>query len=154
MIVGRRQRAYELVNSSMHGGEPTDRECHDYPSFITGFESHRKCLVCDKDLFKKFCETEEGKTSVLNCSVWNTLCWIVWPLRWPRSSRHTTCCPKCSLTNSVLVKFRVLSGLMCHQGLDSPEGYGLKYFLDTGDFVVKTLTNTLWYIYIILRKGF
>lgn len=26
MIVGRRQRAYELVNSSMHGGEPTDRE--------------------------------------------------------------------------------------------------------------------------------
>lgn len=100
-----------------------------------------------KTFLKKFCETEEGKTSVLSCSVWNTLCWIVWPLRWPRSSRHTTCCPKCSLTNSVLVKFRVLSGLMCHQRLDSPEGYGLKYFLDTGDFVVKTLTNTLWYIY-------
>lgn len=47
MIVGRRLRAYELVNSSMDGGEPTNRECHDYPSFITGFESHRKCLVCD-----------------------------------------------------------------------------------------------------------
>lgn len=107
-----------------------------------------------KTFLRSFVKPKKEKTSVLNCSVWNTLCWIVWPLRWPRSSRHTTCCPKCSLTNSVLVKFRVLSGLMCHQGLDSPEGYGLKYILDTGDFVVKTLTNTLWYIYIILRKGF
>lgn len=53
----------------MDGGEPTDRECYDYPSFISGFESNRKCLVCDEDLFEKCCEIEEGRTSARNCFV-------------------------------------------------------------------------------------
>lgn len=114
MIVGQRQKAYKQVNSTMDGREATDGECYDYTSFISGFESNRKCLVCHEDLFEKCCKTkEEGRTSARNCFVLeHSLCWEVWPLHWPCSSRHTSCCLECRWTYPVLVKFCVLSGVL------------------------------------------
>lgn len=77
MIVGQRQKAYKQVNSTMDWREATDGECYDYTSFISGFESNRKCLVCHEDLFKKCCKTkEEGRTCARNCFVLeHSLCW-------------------------------------------------------------------------------
>lgn len=46
-------------------------------------------------------------------SFWNTLSLLrVWPLHWPCSSRHTSCCLECRWTYPVLVKFCVLSGVL------------------------------------------
>lgn len=57
----------------MDGREATDGECYDYTSFISGFESNRKCLVCHEDLFEKCCKTKEEELVQGIVSFWNTL---------------------------------------------------------------------------------
>lgn len=128
----------------MDGREATDRECYDYTSFVSGFESNRKCLVCDEDLFEKCCKTkEEGRTSASNCFVLkHSLCWEVWPLHWPCLSRHTSCWPECRWTNSVLVKFCVLSEV-----LSITRVHVLKKSSYLGNFILslrRTLQNSLF----------